>query len=68
MKLILATALALLLSACTTMPVAVGGLGLCVGICRFQIDVAQPVARSPVEQTAAGLAGLAYDYFSTGRK
>jgi starvation-inducible outer membrane lipoprotein len=59
-----ATALALLLTGCTTVPVSVGALGLCVGVCRFEIDVAQPVAQSAAEKIGGGLAGLAADYFA----
>jgi starvation-inducible outer membrane lipoprotein len=64
---ILAIALALLLTGCTTVPVSVGGLGLCLGVCRFEIQVAQPVAQSPAEKIGGGLAGLLAAQFEQGQ-
>jgi hypothetical protein len=47
-----------LLTGCTSVPVSVGGLGLCVGLCRFEIIVAAPPAPSAAEKIGGGLASL----------
>ncbi len=47
----------LLLTSCTTVPVSVGSIGLCVGVCRFDIK-APAVPQTAAQQVGSGLAAL----------
>jgi hypothetical protein len=49
----------LLLGGCTTVPV--GGIGLCVGVCRFEMKVPS-APQTSAQQVGGGLVGLAQEY------
>jgi starvation-inducible outer membrane lipoprotein len=56
----------LMLSGCTSMPVSVGALGVCFGICKFEIETTvPPTPQSAAAQIGGGLADLLAQKFNT---
>jgi hypothetical protein len=64
MRVLAITALALVLTGCTSIPV--GTVAVCVGVCRF--DVKAPPPQSAAEKAGAAAGGLLQDFLTRGGK